>query len=100
VNAVTATGPAVAAIVPTDMQALIAPMKELSERGTKVITVDQTIGDSSFVQTQILTDNEAGGKLAADAMNELLGARARCWSSPSLPGPLLRTRAPQASRQN
>jgi ribose transport system substrate-binding protein len=86
VNAVTATGPAIAAIVPTDMQALIAPMKELSERGTKVITVDQTIGDSSFVQTQILTDNEAGGKLAADAMNELLGGKGKVLVITQPPG--------------
>jgi ribose transport system substrate-binding protein len=86
VNAVTATGPAIAAIVPTDMQALIAPMKELSERGTKVITVDQTIGDSSFVQTQILTDNEAGGKLAAHAMNELLGGKGKVLVITQPPG--------------
>jgi ribose transport system substrate-binding protein len=85
-KAVTATGPAIAAIVPTDMQALIAPMKELSERGTKVITVDQTIGDSSFVQTQILTDNEAGGKLAADAMNELLGGKGKVLVITQPPG--------------
>jgi ribose transport system substrate-binding protein len=86
VNAVTATAPAVAAIVPTDMQALIAPMKQLHERGTKVITVDQTIGDASFVQTQILTDNEAGGKLAADAMNTLLGGKGKVLVITQPPG--------------
>jgi ribose transport system substrate-binding protein len=86
VNAVTATGPAVAAIVPTDMQALIAPMKQLSDRGTKVITIDQTIGDSSFVQTQILTDNEAGGKLAGDAMNTLLGGKGKVLVITQPPG--------------
>lgn len=75
VNAVAATKPAVAAIVPTDTQALVAPMKQLDAMGTKVITVDQTINDTSFVKTQVLTDNEAGGKLAADAMNDLLGGK-------------------------
>jgi ribose transport system substrate-binding protein len=73
VNAVAATKPDVAVIVPTDMQALVGPMKQIDGMGTKVLTVDQTIADTSFVQTQILTDNEAGGKLAADAINELLG---------------------------
>ncbi|MDQ0468612.1 ABC transporter substrate-binding protein [Labrys wisconsinensis] len=86
VNAVTATAPAVAAIVPTDMQALIAPMKQLSDRGTKVITIDQTIGDASFVQTQVLTDNEAGGKLAADAMNTLLGGKGKVLVITQPPG--------------
>lgn len=86
VNAVTATSPAVAVIVPTDMQALVAPMKQLHERGTKVITVDQTIADNSFVQTQIVTDNEQGGKLAADAMNKLLDGKGKVLVITQPPG--------------
>jgi ribose transport system substrate-binding protein len=62
VNAIAATTPVVAAIVPTDAKALIAPMKQLADRGTKIVTIDQTIEDSSFVQTQILTDNAQGGR--------------------------------------
>jgi len=50
-------------------------MKQLDGMGTKLITVDQTVNDPSFVKTQVLTDNEAGGRLAADAMNELLGGK-------------------------
>lgn len=75
VNAVAATTPAVAVIVPTDAKALIAPMKQLADRGTKIVTVDQTIEDNSFVQTQILTDNAQGGRLAADAINALLDGK-------------------------
>ena len=75
VNAIAATTPAVAVIVPTDAKALIAPMKQLADRGTKIVTVDQTIEDSSFVQTQILTDNAQGGRLAADAINALLDGK-------------------------
>jgi ribose transport system substrate-binding protein len=75
VNAVAATTPAVAVIVPTDATALIAPMKQLADRGTKIVTVDQTIGDNSFVQTQILTDNAQGGRLAADAINALIDGK-------------------------
>lgn len=86
VNAVAATKPAVAVIVPTDMQALVGPMKQIDGMGTKVITVDQTIADTSFVQTQILTDNEAGGKLAADAMNELLGGKGKVLVITQPPG--------------
>src|ERR1700761_3064277 len=43
VNPVTAPKPAVAAIVPTDTQALVAPMKQLAGMGTKVVTIDQTV---------------------------------------------------------
>jgi ribose transport system substrate-binding protein len=75
VNAVAATTPAVAVVVPTDAKALIAPMKQLADRGTKIVTVDQTIEDNSFVQTQILTDNAQGGRLAADAINALLDGK-------------------------
>src|ERR1700690_2469598 len=75
VDAIAATTPAVAVVVPTDAKALIAPMKQLADRGTKIVTVDQTIEDNSFVQTQILTDNAQGGRLAADAINALLDGK-------------------------
>ena len=75
VNAVAATRPAVAVVVPTDAKALIGPMKQLAGLGTKIVTVDQTVLDPSFVETQIVTDNQQGGKLAADAMNALLGGK-------------------------
>lgn len=86
VNAVTATKPDVAIIVPTDTQALVAPMKELASRGSKVVTVDQTINDTSFVETQILTDNEAGGKMAAADMNELIGGKGKVLVITQPPG--------------
>jgi len=86
VNAVTATHPDVAAIVPTDMQALVQPMKELAARGTRVLTIDQTLADTSFVQTQVLTDNEAGGKLAGAAMAKLIGGKGKVLVITQPPG--------------
>jgi ribose transport system substrate-binding protein len=86
VNAVAATRPAVAAVVPTDMQALVEPLRQLHGRGTQVITVDQTISDVSFVQTQVLTDNAAGGRMAADAMNTLLGGKGKVLTITQPPG--------------
>jgi len=88
VNAVTAMAPDVAAIVPTDMQALVQPMKELAGRGTKVLTVDQTLADTSFIETQVLTDNEAGGKLAADAMAKLISEKGKVMVITQPPGSL------------
>lgn len=88
VNAVTAAGPDVAAIVPTDMQALIQPMRELAKRGSKVITIDQTIADNSFIETEVLTDNEAGGRLAADVMAEILGGKGKVLVITQPPGSL------------
>ncbi|MET3600936.1 ABC transporter substrate-binding protein [Martelella mangrovi] len=88
VNAVTATAPDAAVIVPTDMQALVQPMKELAGRGTKVLTVDQTLADTSFIETQVLTDNEEGGKLAADAMAKLIGEKGKVMVITQPPGSL------------
>lgn len=88
VNAVTATKPDVAVIVPTDMQALIQPMKQLHARGTTVITADQTLADTSFITTQVLTDNEAGGRLAADAMAKLLDGKGKVLTITQPPGSL------------
>ena len=86
INAVAATRPAVAVVVPTDAQALISPLKQLVERGTKIITVDQTVTNPSFVQTQIVTDNAQGGRLAADAMNTLLGGKGKVLVITQPPG--------------
>ena len=86
VNAVAATKPAVAVIVPTDAKALVAPMKQLAAMGTKIVTVDQTVGDPFLVKTQIVTDNEQGGKLAADAMNGLLGGKGKVLVITQPPG--------------
>lgn len=88
VNAVTAAGPDVAAIVPTDMQALVQPMREMADRGTRVITVDQTVADNSFVETEILTDNEEGGRMAAEVMAEILGGEGKVLVITQPPGSL------------
>ncbi|MDQ0395374.1 ABC transporter substrate-binding protein [Labrys monachus] len=86
VNAVAATKPAVAVVVPTDAQALVAPLKQLAGLGTRIVTVDQTVRDNSFVETQIVTDNEQGGKQAADAMNTLLGGKGKVLVITQPPG--------------
>ena len=86
IDAVAATKPTIAAIVPTDVQALVEPMRRLAGMGTKIITVDQTIRDTSFVATQILTDNRAGGGLAAEEMIRLLGGSGKVLVITQPPG--------------
>lgn len=71
VNAVTASRPAAAAVVPTDAQALIPPLQQLTQSGTRLITVDQTLADPSVADAQVVTDNIAGGAMAADEVNRL-----------------------------
>ena len=86
VNAVAARKPGVAALVPTDAQALMAPVTNLTRAGTKVITVDQTLADPKAAQAAIITDNEKGGKLAAEEMNKLLHGKGKVLLITQPPG--------------
>lgn len=86
INAVTASGPSVAVVVPTDAQALVQPLRELTGRGAQLITVDQTLADTSIVATQILTDNVEGGRLAAEEVNTLTGGTGKVLVITQPPG--------------
>ena len=75
VQSVTATKPAAVLIAPTDEKALIAPMKAMKAAGIKVIQVDTTVSNTSMVSASISSDNELGGKLAADYLAKALGKK-------------------------
>lgn len=72
-NGVISSAPVGAIIAPTDPQALGGPIADLAATGAKVVTVDTTLADTSDLTTQILTDNEEGGRLAAETLSELIG---------------------------
>lgn len=72
-NGVVSSAPDGAIVAPTDPQALGDPMSDLIATGAKVVTVDTTLADPSGLTTQILTDNEEGGRLAAETLSELIG---------------------------
>jgi len=75
VQAVTATKPAAVLIAPTDEKALIAPMQAMKAAGIKVLQVDTTVSNTSSVTASISSDNELGGKLAADYLAKSLGKK-------------------------
>jgi len=86
INAVTAKKPAVAAVVPTDSQALAGPLKQLTAGGTRLVTVDQTLADTSSVKSQVVTDNMAGGAMAATEIDELTGGTGKVLVITQPPG--------------
>jgi ribose transport system substrate-binding protein len=86
VNGVIAQRPAAAAVVPTDAQALQQPLRQLTSAGTRLVTVDQTLADDSVAASKILTDNLAGGALAADEVNELTGGTGKVLVITQPPG--------------
>jgi ribose transport system substrate-binding protein len=86
VNAVTASKPAVAVVVPTDATALVQPLTALTSAGAKLVTADQVLGNSKLAQSQIITDNEKGGQLAAAEMSKLIGGKGKVLVITQPPG--------------
>jgi ribose transport system substrate-binding protein len=75
VDAVTARKPTITIISPADANGVTRPLKQMAERGTKIITVDTVVADPSFVASEVITSNIDGGKTAAAAMIEAIGGK-------------------------
>lgn len=74
VNAVAAKKPDGVLIAPTDSKALFAPIKQLSDGGSKVVLVDTTLDQPDLAVSAISSDNTAGGTQAAKALEKLIGS--------------------------
>lgn len=72
-EAVIAEGPDAILIAPTDTQALQAPIQAAVDAGIVVVLVDTTLDDPSIAVSAIASDNVEGGRLAAEALAELMG---------------------------
>jgi ribose transport system substrate-binding protein len=86
VNAVAAKKPDAVLIAPTDTKAMYAPIKQLSDGGTKVALVDTTLEQADFAVSQIASDNEGGGKAAADTLGKLIGGKGKVFVVNVKPG--------------
>jgi ribose transport system substrate-binding protein len=74
VDSVTASHPADVLIAPTDVQALIAPMKAMVSAGIHVVQVDTAVnGGSSIAVSSVTSNNTLGGQKAAQALAALIG---------------------------
>jgi ribose transport system substrate-binding protein len=70
VDSVVAAKPDGILIAPTDVTAMGAPLKAAAAAGIKVGLVDTTLQDTSFVTTQVASDNKGGGAAAFKAIQE------------------------------
>ena len=86
VDAVTARAPTITIISPADSHGVTRPLKQMADRGTKLITVDTTINDPSFVASQVVTSNIEGGRMAAEAMIAELGGKGSVMVITNPPG--------------
>lgn len=74
-NSVIAAHPDALFIAPNDSAALVQPLKQATSAGIKVVLVDTTLSDTSFVSSAIASDNVKGGEVAADALAKLVGEK-------------------------
>jgi ribose transport system substrate-binding protein len=86
VNAVAAKKPDAVLIAPTDTKALYAPIKQMADAGTKIVLVDTTLDQPQMAVSQISSDNEAGGKTAADTLAKLIGGKGKVFVVNVKPG--------------
>ncbi len=73
IDADAATRPDGLMISPVDTSALTPSLEQLQQSGTKIALVDTSVTDPSVGITRISSDNEAGGRTAADALGALMG---------------------------
>jgi ribose transport system substrate-binding protein len=71
VNAVTAQKPDAVLIAPNDAKAMIAPLTQMKAAGIKIVLVDTTLEEKGIAESEIASDNLAGGKAAAEALAKL-----------------------------
>jgi ribose transport system substrate-binding protein len=71
-EAVIASQPDAILIAPTDTTAMQAPIQQAVDAGITVVLVDTTLDDPSVAVSAIASDNVEGGRMAADALGELI----------------------------
>jgi ribose transport system substrate-binding protein len=86
VNAVVADAPDALMISVTDSTAMKLPLAEAKAAGIDVITIDGDLKDTSIALTNIQSDNEEGGALAAENLARLVGEKGAVLGINQSPG--------------
>lgn len=80
-------------VVPTSVEALIAPLKKISDKGIPMITTDTFLGDGDYSKTSnysfplayIGTDNELGGYEVGKRLAEMIGKKGKVYINTTNP---------------
>jgi ribose transport system substrate-binding protein len=72
-------------INPTDSAAVANVVKEATDKGIKVISLDRSVTGAE-VSSHIASDNKAGGKMAADFLVDKLGGKGNVVELQGIPG--------------
>ena len=86
VNALVAEAPDALMISVTDSTAMKLPLAEAKAAGIDIITIDGDLEDKSIALTNIQSDNEEGGALAAENLAKLVGEKGAVLGINQSPG--------------
>jgi ribose transport system substrate-binding protein len=86
INAVAANKPDALLVAPTDSKAMYAPIKQIADAGSKVVLVDTTLEQAGLAVSQIASDNEGGGRAAAQALAKEMGGKGKVFVVNVKPG--------------
>jgi ribose transport system substrate-binding protein len=86
VEAVTAQQPDAILIAPTERTALAGPLQAAQDAGITVVLVDTIVDDPSIGISRIATDNIEGGRVAGEALVELIGGEGTVFVNTTQPG--------------
>jgi ribose transport system substrate-binding protein len=75
VNSVIAQKPDAVLIAPNDATAMQGPLQQVVDQKIKLVIVDTGVNDESIASSVISSDNELGGKTAADLLGDLIGGK-------------------------
>jgi ribose transport system substrate-binding protein len=75
IDAAQVTRPDALLVAPTDSAALDPDLQRVQRAGSKVVFVDTSSANPALGISRISSDNAAGGKLAADALGQMLGGK-------------------------
>jgi ribose transport system substrate-binding protein len=86
VNAVVADAPDALMISVTDATAMAVPLTEAKDAGIDIITIDGDLEDRSIGSSNIQSDNEEGGRIAAEELAGLIGGQGEVLAINQTPG--------------
>jgi ribose transport system substrate-binding protein len=86
VEAVVAQQPDAILIAPTERTALIGPLQVAQDAGITVVLVDTIVDDPNIGISRIATDNVEGGRVAGEALVDLIGGQGSVFVNTTQPG--------------
>jgi len=86
VEAVVAQKPDAILIAPTERTALAGPLQTAQDAGITVVLVDTIVDDPNIGVSRIATDNVEGGRVAGEALLDLIGGKGSVFVNTTQPG--------------